>query len=26
MEDFAVAMLDEAENPRHSRARFSVAY
>ena len=26
MEDFAVAVLDEAENPRHSRARFSVAY
>jgi putative NADH-flavin reductase len=26
MEDFAVAMLDEAEHPRHVRRRFSVAY
>jgi uncharacterized protein len=26
MEDFAVAMLDEVENPRHPRTRFSVAY
>lgn len=26
IEDYAVAMLDEAENPRHSRERFSVAY
>ena len=26
IEDYAVAMLDEAEQPRHSRARFSVAY
>lgn len=26
LEDYAVAMLDEAEHPRHHRARFSVAY
>ena len=26
LEDFAVAIVDEAENPRHSGARFSVAY
>lgn len=26
MEDFAVAMLDEAEKPRHSRTCFTVAY
>ena len=26
LEDFAVAVLDEAESPRHSRARFSVSY
>lgn len=26
IEDYAVAMLDEAEQPRHSRTRFSVAY
>ena len=26
IEDYAVAMLDEAEQPQHSRARFSVAY
>jgi len=26
LEDFAVAVLDEAESPRHSRAPFSVAY
>jgi len=26
LEDFAVAVLDDAENPRHRRARFSVAY
>ena len=26
MEDFAVALIDEAENSRHVRARFSVAY
>ena len=26
IEDYAVAMLDEAERPQHSRARFSVAY
>ena len=26
IEDYAVAMLDEAEKPRHFRARFSVAY
>jgi len=26
MEDFAVAILDEAEHPRHARSRFSVAY
>ncbi len=26
VEDYAVAMLDEAETPRHSRQRFSVAY
>jgi uncharacterized protein len=25
MEDFAVAVLDEAERPRHRRARFTVA-
>jgi hypothetical protein len=26
MEDFAVAILDEAENPRHPRQRFTAAY
>ncbi len=26
IEDYAVAMLDEAEKPQHSRTRFSVAY
>ena len=26
MEDFAVALLDEIENPRHHRQRFTVAY
>jgi putative NADH-flavin reductase len=26
MEDYAVAILDEVERPRHSRTRFSVAY
>jgi putative NADH-flavin reductase len=26
LEDFAVAIVDEVENPRHPRARFSVAY
>lgn len=26
LEDYAVAMLDEAEHPRHSRERFTVAY
>ncbi len=26
LEDYAVAMLDEAERPKHHRARFSVAY
>ncbi len=26
IEDYAVAMIDEAEKPRHSRARFAVAY
>ncbi|MEM7404355.1 MAG: NAD(P)H-binding protein [Pseudomonadota bacterium] len=26
MEDFAVALIDEAETPRHHRARFTVAY
>lgn len=26
MEDFAVALLDEAERPKHHRARFTVAY
>lgn len=26
LEDYAVAMLDEAERPRHHRARFTVAY
>lgn len=26
LEDYAVAMLDEAERPRHSRQRFTVAY
>jgi putative NADH-flavin reductase len=26
IEDFAVAVLDEAENPQHSRTRFTVAY
>ena len=26
VQDYAAAMLDEAEHPRHSRARFSVAY
>jgi putative NADH-flavin reductase len=24
--DFAIALLDEAERPKHSRARFTVAY
>ena len=26
LEDFAAAILDEAEKPRHARARFTVAY
>jgi hypothetical protein len=26
MEDFAIAMVDELENPRHSRKRFTVGY
>ena len=26
VEDYAVAMLDEAEHPQHHRARFSIAY
>lgn len=26
MEDFAVALLDEAENPKHQKQRFTVAY
>jgi putative NADH-flavin reductase len=26
MEDFAIAMLDEAEQPKHHRSRFTVAY
>ena len=26
MEDLAVALLDEAENPQHQRTRFTVAY
>ena len=26
MEDAAIALLDEAERPRHHRARFTVAY
>jgi putative NADH-flavin reductase len=26
MEDFAVALLDEAERPRHRRVRFTVGY
>jgi putative NADH-flavin reductase len=26
MEDYAIAMVDELENPRHRRARFSVGY
>ncbi|MET9246042.1 NAD(P)H-binding protein [Nonomuraea sp. NPDC003709] len=26
MEDFAVALLDEAEHPRHHRARFTIGY
>jgi putative NADH-flavin reductase len=26
LEDFAAAILDEAESPRHTRARFTVAY
>lgn len=26
LEDFAVALLDEAERPRHSRSRFTVGY
>jgi len=25
-EDYAIAMLDEIENPRHIRARFTVGY
>jgi hypothetical protein len=25
-EDYAVALLDEVENPRHKRQRFTVAY
>ncbi len=26
MEDYAIALVDELETPRHSRQRFSVAY
>jgi putative NADH-flavin reductase len=26
MEDFAIAMLDEMEHPRHPRQRFTVAH
>ena len=26
MEDFAVALIDEAENRKHTKARFTVAY
>jgi putative NADH-flavin reductase len=26
MEDYAIAMVDELENPQHSRARFSIGY
>jgi len=26
MEDFAIAMVDEAEQPAHSRQRFTVGY
>jgi uncharacterized protein len=26
MEDFAIAMLDEAESPRHPRQRFTAAH
>ena len=26
MEDYAAAILDEVEKPKHSRARFTVAY
>ena len=26
MEDFAIAMVDELENPKHSRERFTVGY
>jgi putative NADH-flavin reductase len=26
LQDYAVAMLDEAEHPRHHRERFTVAY
>jgi uncharacterized protein len=26
MEDFAMALVDELENPRHSRRRFTVGY
>lgn len=26
MEDFAIAMLDEAEHPKHSRERFIAAH
>ncbi|WP_211351806.1 NAD(P)-dependent oxidoreductase [Haloactinospora alba] len=26
MEDFAVALLDEAQHPRHHRSRFTVGY
>jgi putative NADH-flavin reductase len=26
MEDYAIAMVDELENPKHARARFSVGY
>ncbi|HAT86127.1 MAG TPA: NADH-flavin reductase, partial [Rhizobiales bacterium] len=26
MEDFAIAMLDEAENPKHRKQRFTVGY
>jgi len=26
MEDYAIALVDEIENPRHSRQRFTVGY
>jgi hypothetical protein len=26
MEDYAIAMVDEMENPKHSRQRFTVGY